>query len=151
MEWIGAHRLWHLCMEDLPASGLLDVAIFDRNMEELGKWCESSPEPAAEFFKGNRHTVELLGNGKWKVMGEEHPIHYCLESLATGWTWAALDEPIDVELLDSAQSIPAERKSFTMDPAQLHPRTRVGWRGPMMLWKHVEQSSTPVFWKEVVH
>ena len=45
-DWISHHRLWHLCLEDLQTmkpGDEIDVAIFDRNMEEYGMWDKLPP------------------------------------------------------------------------------------------------------------
>jgi hypothetical protein len=163
-NWIRAHRLQHLCIQDLRKLNLgdvIEVAIFDRNMEEYGMWDQipgnESLNPA-EFFRFNKHHIEISGNDRWMLRLQwgdfEHPIHYNVESLATHWTWLVPEKDgiirCGTEILRDKESIPNNRKAFEINVADLHPLTRVGWRGPVMLWKHVEASNIPVFWRDPV-
>jgi hypothetical protein len=159
-DWIRDHRLYHLCIDDLETlkpGDVLDVVIFDRNFEEYGMWDEipaNTPFEPKQFFRFNHHQIEWLGDGRWNLKLQwgdfEHPLHYNVESLATNWTWLGPDENgmIDVrqEIINGDEEIPLTRKAFSLSITDFHPRTRVGWRGPVMMWKHVQESKDRVFW-----
>lgn len=161
-DWIRRHRLHHLCLQDLQKfkpGDMIDVAIFDCNMEEYGIWDEipkDTPFNAEEFFRFNHHQIRINDNNNWTIImfGEEfnHPIHYNIENLATNWEWSEpkKDETIRIktEIIDSGENIPKGRKKFHVQVADLHPLTRIGWRGPIMLWKYVQESKEQVYWTE---
>jgi len=167
-DWIRAHRLQHLCIQDLltlSPGDVMDVAIFDRNMEEYGMWDKipgNTPMPASDMFRFNHHQIKMLENGNWVISmcGDEHkhPIHYNFESLATHWTWLGSYIGGDAnpvicvkhEITRDGEDMPKGRKPFEINVADLHPLTRVGWRGPVMFWKYVENSNMPVFWRDPV-
>lgn len=153
-NWLRSHRHQHLCIRDLDhfsPGDVIDVAIFDRNMEEYGIWDEipgNEPFNAAEFFRFNHHQIKWIGDGMWTLImdGEEfdRPIHYNTESLSTHWTWVEAT-------LDSEQKKYVIRiGDADIQVDSLHHLTRVGWRGAIMLWKHVESSKMRVLWHDPV-
>ena len=161
-EWIRTHRLYHLCIDDLEQlniGDIIDVVVFDRNFEEGGtiwdKIPSNTPFEPKEFFRFNHSKIKYLGDRKWELMfnyGEfVHPIHYNTESLATSWTWVVPDDNnkiiIGNESIMGDAKIPKHRKRFEIKIDNLHPRTRIGWRGPIMFLKDVENSKVPVFWR----
>ncbi len=160
-KWIDDHRLFHLTIHDvmsLKPGQELDVAIFDRNMEEYGMWDnfrdreKYGPE---EFFKNNRCTIKYKGDFIWDIQfswGEtfEHPVHVNVQSLATNWNWIVLntnDNTIHIknEILSESESIPSDRTKVNLRLQDFPLRTRVGWRGPIMLWEHVKNKGK-VYW-----
>ena len=147
-EWIRDHRLYHLCIRDLEKfkpGDVIDVAIFDRNMEEYGMWDDIRPDTplkAKEFFRFNHHQIRIIDNNNWILImdGEEFdfPLHYNLKKDGT--------IRIKNEIINSGEQIPHGRKKFKINVSDLHPLTRVGWRGPVMLWKYVQESKVQVIW-----
>ena len=136
----------------------MDVAIFDRNMEEYGMWdnfknnVEYDPE---EFFKYNRHIIKYKGNFTWDIQlswGEtfENTIHINVQSLATNWHWVRLDTDdntihIENEIISEDEIIPSDRTGIHLHLKDFPLRTTVGWRGPIMLWEHVKDKEQ-VYW-----
>lgn len=157
-EWIRGYRADHLCIDDiqkLKPGDVLDVAIFDRNMEEYGMWAEipaNTPFPADEFFRFNHHKIKIMENGCWELqMNSEkfqHPIHYNTESYATRWTWVVPsgkdNKVIELQRKGKGQKL----RVFKLAIKDMFPLTRIGWRGPVMLWKYVKESTIPVYWDD---
>ena len=55
-----------------------------------------------------------------------HPVHLDISSLQTNWTWYPIDE------LDG--KIPLDQTGKHIHWTEFSDITRVGWRGPIMLW-----------------
>lgn len=123
----------HLTIADvknLDVGEEIDCVIWDRNFEEYWIWNKTvseKPYKATEFFKHNRVKVKYLGNMKWLLKmswGEfEHSVHI---NTCKSHFW-----PVDDDQMIRLNKI-------MIDVKTLPTKTRVGWRGPMMLWKHLE-------------
>ena len=161
-KWIEDHKLLHLCIDDVMSLRVgqeLDVVIFDRNMEENGIWDKFKKDKKynpEDFFKYNHHIIKYKGNFIWDIQfswGEtfEYPIHINVQSLSTNWNWIVLDTHdntinINNEEISQDESIPDGRKDVYLYLEDFPLRTRVGWRGSIMLWKHVKNKGQ-VYWK----
>jgi len=138
-------------VKDLQVGDELDVVIWDRNFEEYWIWnkaVENQPYDPWKFFKANRHKVTYRGNMSWNIhfnFGEIilHPIHLNTENLETNWKWCAIDETdgkihIKTEIVKDGEEIPEHWEEKHMHWTEFPDSTRVGWRGPMMFWKELE-------------
>lgn len=144
----------HLTLADvlkLKKGDCLDVVIWDRNYEEYWMWNHAVPmQPYRpfEFYRANRHKLHYLGDYKWNIefpFGETHPhpIHLWTGDLQTKYVWFALENNyIDTtaEMYPSF-SIPSDWEPVLKHVSEFSPSTRVGWRGPIMLWKKLEKMS----------
>ncbi len=157
-QYIESKRPQHLTIADvkgLNPGDQLDVVIWDRNFEEY--WIWSSPQEegakneraydAQEFFKKNHHRLVYRGDMKWDIhfqFGEvfEHPVHVDTSKLETNWSWCAIADDgcihITNEMVYVGEEIPGHWKPKHMHWKEFADETRVGWRGPIMLWKDVD-------------
>ena len=161
--WIRDYRLYHLTIGDILKCSVgdeLDVVIFDRNFEESGIWDKLHPDveyDPTEFFKYNHHKLKYNGDMKWDIIFNwgktfEHPIHLNVEHLATRWTWVVLGED---GFVDIAERLPDDdkktdniRKSVRLHWNGFPSRTRIGWRGPIMLWEDLK-NKRKVYYKKL--
>ena len=167
-KWIKGCRPYHLTLGDIlkwKKGEKVDVCMLDRNFEEYDIWTNAKPDKvftAATFFAKNKATLTYKGDFIWDITydyGEtiEHPVHFCTSGLATSWTWVALECGnggegdisiiIDSEMLRSGIPFPKHKNQIRIRWQEFPKPTRVGWRGPMILWKHL--SILPkVYWTE---
>lgn len=96
---------------------------------------------------------------KWDIYfsyGETflHPVHLDVSNLKTNWTWAEINEKdgmihITREIIKTGEKIPTgwipTHKHWTDFPET----TRVGWRGSIMLWKHLSDLPKVFYDKDV--
>jgi hypothetical protein len=140
----------HLTIADvkkLKPGDKLDVVIWDRNFEEHWIWDEAESEKlynAEKFFKYNRANITYLGHMRWELhlnYGDfKHPIHLDISNLETKRTWVTIDEK------DGCVHLTNEIVKQGCVPTHLHwsefhETTRVGWRGPIMLWDKLKDMS----------
>ena len=145
----------HLTIKDVTQLGIgetLDVVIWDRNFEEYWIWdnAESGKNyDAEEFFKHNRNQITYKGNMEWDIHFSfvetiEHPVHLDTTGVETNWTWVAIgtDGKIHItkEILNKEEKIPSHWKPKHIHWSEFPEDTRVGWRGPMMLWKDLKDA-----------
>ncbi len=100
------------------------------------------------FFAKNRHQITYKGNMIWDIsffFGEtiRHPVHLDTSNLQTYQKWCAIDENdgkihITTEIIDIDEEIPSEWKPKHIHWTEFPEDTRVGWRGPIMLWSELE-------------
>lgn len=143
----------HLTLADikkLQVGEKLDVVIWDGNWEEYWSSAENlKPYSAEEFFKFNRHQLTYKGDMKWDIhfnFGEtfEHPVHLNTDHLQTFSRWCKVDEKdgkihITSEYLPQGMSeIPSIWKPKHIHWTEFPDTTRVGWRGPIMLWSKLK-------------
>lgn len=150
-HFIDDTRPHHLTIADIKAmkaGDTLDVVIWDGNWEEYWAWANAvdmQPYPATEFFIHNRHKITYLGDMKWSIhfnFGEtyDYPIHLNTENLEkTFCEWCDIESDgkihITSEYLPRGKSqIPDGWDSIHMHWLEFPDSTRVGWRGPIMLW-----------------
>lgn len=138
----------HLTLADinkLSVGDILDVVIWDRNYEEYWMWTKAVPVQLyspEEFYKQNRHQLKYLGDYQWDItypFGETHthPLHLWVGNLRTTWEWYELQDGwinVRQEYLASKQKIPIHWSPIHKHISEFEPATRVGWRGPIMLW-----------------
>lgn len=140
----------HLRLSDvknMKINDTIDVVIWDRNFEEHWIWDEAISEKlydAETFFAYNRHQLTYLGNMTWTINypwgGKiDHPIHLDVSSLETYWKWCLIDETdgyihITYEIVKKGEKIPENWKPKHIHWTDFADTTRVGWRGPIMLW-----------------
>ncbi len=138
----------------------IDVVIWDRNFEEYWIWNNAENEKPYEpqiFFKSNHHKITYKGDMKWDIhfnFGEtiEHPIHLDVSELNTYWIWCAIDGTdgkihITNEIVKNGEKIPPHWKPKHIHWTEFSDNTRVGWRGPMMLWDELNNLSS-VYYKK---
>lgn len=143
----------HLTIADvkkLKVGDTIDVVIWDRNFEESWIWDNATPQQPYRpeiFFQENHQKITYLGNMSWLIRfnwGEdiEHPIHLDVSALQTYWKWCPLEDGyinIVEEIIKEGETLPSHwcptHKHWTEFPET----TRVGWRGPIMLWKYMAQ------------
>lgn len=118
----------HLTIGDLKKLDVgdeLDVVMWDYNFEEKSIWSNPSdtPYPAEEFFSANRVKVKWCGNSKWEIMFyEDLRVIHDIEIALSDYIWTSLYSNLD--------------PNFVLE--DLPDDIRVGWRGPMMLWKNLK-------------
>ncbi len=153
----------HLTIEDVmnwEVGHEADVVIWDRNFEEYWIWDNAEEEKLydpKEFFRKNRHKLTYKGNMVWDIhfiFNEtfEHQVHLDVAGLPTNWTWCVLDDDgtinITSERLKEGEEIPPERKPICMHWTEFPTSTRVGWRGPIMLWDDLDKYGK-VYYKKI--
>lgn len=140
----------HLTIEDvmkLEVGDELDVVIWDGNFEEYWIWTNAESSVAynpEEFFRCNHHQLTYLGDMTWDIhfsFGETttHPIHLDVSQLETNYTWYPIDETdgkihITNEIVNEGEEKPSHWKPKHLHWTEFPKTTRVGWRGPIMLW-----------------
>lgn len=145
----------HLTIGDLLSmknGDTREVVIWDRNFSE--KWIfdyainlkHYKPE---EFFLKNKHKIVYKGDMTWDIHFNDgfmsnHPVHLDVTSLDTFYHWVPLDENdgkihITDEILPvGVDAIPAHWKAKHIHWKDFANTTRVGFRGPIMLWKDLK-------------
>ena len=148
-QFIETSKPNHLTLGDikqLSPGDSLDVVIWDRNFEEGWIWSaaeENHPYDPTFFFRENRHKLVMKGNLIWDIhysWGQvvRHPIEFDVSDMNTKWTWAPVKNgviQIDNAFLDGdSQWAVNSRKIHNKSQDEFPDSTRVGWRGPIMLW-----------------
>lgn len=151
-ELIKHLKPYHLTVKDLKTLNVgdtLDVAIFDRNMED-GKIWDLKPKKlydVVDFFSETRHTV-TLSEISWHILfnyGDKHE---------------SIEHYLHIDMTDLPQSHllkhdcencvwhPVDREGRIGDVywRDLPDSTRVGWRGEAMLWKDLQESKYKVYY-----
>lgn len=151
-DWIDQNHDKQLTIADidkLNPGDTVEVCMFDRNFEEYGMWDkyeESVGYDPEDILQYNKMTLKYKGNYTWDLIimdcgTFEHPIHLNVEHLDTNWAWAEID-PKDsmVHITNNVFECGEEHNDW--NPLHVHynnfPKTtRVGWRGPAVLWEKV--------------
>ena len=139
----------HLTIRDvlnMNVGDTIDVIIWDRNFEEYGIWDTRESGVSYnpnDFFKGNHHQITYQGNMEWDIhfdFGEtvRHPINLDVSSLNTKWKWIPIE---DVSTDAVKNTVESKRLNWEQFPTN----TRVGWRGPIMLWDKVKDMG-PIYY-----
>ena len=145
----------HLTIADIEKLQLgdeIDVVMWDCYFEDMGCVWETYENtkyyPPTEFFSECKTKLIYMGNYKWKIhysFGQiaEHSIHLNVEHLQTNWKCAAItseDHKIHItnEMMNSGENIPVGWKKKHIHWDEFPKTTRVGWRGPMMLWENLK-------------
>lgn len=160
-EFIHKSKPYHLTINDiktLKPNSTLDVIIWDRNFEEPWIWSNAKkmqPYDPHIFFAENHHTLTYLGNMKWDLhfnfLTEEekkcknkfvHPVHIDVSNLPTNWTWVDIPDDgiinITRDIIGTGEKL-GPNKNKPMHWSEFPGSTRVGWRGPIMLWEHMKK------------
>ncbi len=138
---------------DLSAGDKLDVVIWDRNFEEYWIWNKAKsnkPYDPQIFFGPNRWTIIYKGDMEWTIISEagegesfDHPVHLNTEHLNTYMIWVGLENDgmvhIEYEIIKEGNKIPKGWIETHIHWKDFPKTTRVGWRGPIMLWKKLEK------------
>ena len=153
-DFIEQCKSLHLTIADvknMKVGDQIEVVLWDGNFEEYWIWDNAKNEEAydpKEFFKKNRNRFTYTGDMKWIMKDPEndvHPIHLHLSDFIkeTNWTWSAIEDDgfihitseriIDGEKIPK-EKIPSEWKAKHIYWTEFPDSTRVGWRGPVMLW-----------------
>ena len=155
-HFIKACKSQHLTIADvknLKIGDKIDVIIWDRNFEENWIWDHAESEKPYDpqtFFKSNHHQLTYAGNMTWHIhfdFGETitHPIHLDTSDLETRYTWCALENDgfihITDEVIKCGEKIPTEWKPKHIHWTKFPDSTRVGWRGPIMLWEKLKNKT----------
>jgi hypothetical protein len=136
-------------IDKLNIGDTLDVVIWDGNFEENWIWEHAERDKLynpIDFFKENRHIATYLGDYQWDIdfpHGEtfRHPVHLDVSSLQTNWGWISIEDGgihITSEVVPINEEIPDGWKAIHKPISEMSNETRVGWRGPMMLWNELE-------------
>ena len=149
-DFIEKSKRKHLTLKDvkrMKVGDKIDVVIWDRNFEEGWIWNEAiknKPYTPKYFFRRNRHQLTYLGDMKWNIkypFGETicHNIELDVSELGTNWKWS----PIFKEYITLKNDFVNGRIKKLDKPIKKHwsefpDSTRVGWRGPIMLWEKLE-------------
>jgi hypothetical protein len=157
--WIDQHKPKHLTIRDLKKWAVgetKDVIIFDRNFEEYSIWNnfkKNKEYNPTHFFEDNQCKITYNGNLTWDIhypFGGTacHNIELDIEKLNTGWHWSPLCE--EYMILDTTTKNHRITKLPPKDQQKIHwsqfdDDTRIGWRGPIMLWKDVEDD-IKIYW-----
>ena len=148
-DFITKSQLHHLTIEDIvkmSPGDKIDVIIWDANWEEYWIWDNAEPgknyDPQS-FFKENRHQITYLGNMEWNIhfnFGDtfRHPVHIITSISDKNWWWSEIVNG-SVHTENQGLTCPHGKSLTQKNPkrsewTQLPHTTRVGWRGPMMLW-----------------
>lgn len=131
----------HLTLGDIRKMSpgeTIDVVIWDTHFEEHDIWDnmeEDKSYDAQEFFKSNRNQITYLDNYEWNIhfnYGEtlKHPVHVIFEE---NNCWREI-------INNTVRSFNFEYNStVSLTPIDTFPDcTRVGWRGPIMLWDKLD-------------
>lgn len=144
----------HLTLGDIKkmkVNDIIDVVIWDRNFEEYWIWENAKNKQlynAETFFEENHHQIKYKGNMEWEIIfnfGETytHKIHLDVSNLNTYWKWYGLSDDnkihITQEILKDNQKIPKHWKKKHAHYSEFSDNTRVGWRGPIMLWDKLKK------------
>ena len=137
-DFIDSEYLNHLTLQDITQMKIgsqVKVVVWDRNVEEYGIWenlLKNEEYDAEEFFRWNVYTLTYQGNVKILLKSEtsddiEDNLHVDITAYDVGWKWNPLQD--DGSLVIGKIKVPS---------SSIHPQTRVGFRGPMMLFRHLK-------------
>ena len=132
-----------------------DVVIFDRNFEEYFIWENTRKNEnytAEYFFQGNRCRIKYNGNLTWDIEFDvgtiTHPVELDVTDLGTGWAWMPLNGEymtINTVVKDWKITDLPQNEQHNIHFTKFNDNTRIGWRGPIMLWSDVKNAQD-VYW-----
>lgn len=151
-KFIKSCKSAHLTLGDvkkLNVGDQLDVVIWDRNFEDY--WIYGQAEKGRnynpqDFFKYNHCKIIYQGNMEWDIDFSFAVYRHCIEldtsSLNIRWGWM----PIENGNIETDEWIPSGNETIDSKDKDLHwttfpDTTRVGWRGPIMLWDKLKNMS----------
>jgi len=142
-------KKFYIVKKDLKAmkNKSIKVVLFDRNFEEYGIWNDFDKYKLYEpkkFFKKNTASIKYIGGNTWniKYSGGNQVCHYIevntvdIKSKRNDTTWAPIDDKGDVCCINSLKKV-----NFKDLPSN----TRIGWRGPMILWSVIVNFDKKVY------
>lgn len=147
-DWIDNNKEKQLTIgdvADLKIGDKLDVCMFDRNFSEYGMWdkyTEFKGYDPEDILQYNRVTLHYKGDQVWDIEMDcgtfTHPFHLNTKDLDTNWTWYALNKDNKIHITTNVSNW----KISECEPIIKHfnhfpDTTRIGWRGPMVLWEKV--------------
>ena len=153
-EWINYYKPYHLTIGDLKKwnpGEIKDVVIFDRNFDDYFIWDELKENKLytpSYFFKENRHKIRYNGDLTWDIIfhwgdtfchnveldiAEKQPVR---EIFGTDCVW----KPLNGEYM-----IIKTNQKNSIHWTDFNDETRIGWRGPIMLWKDVKKGEKVYF------
>jgi hypothetical protein len=119
-------------VKDLATGAQLDVVVWDRNFDD--GWIYTSSERGRhytpeEFFETNRRTLTIVGHPMaWEIEfpsgTHQHHMELCIDDEGNKWRPIRCDGSV----------MGADDSENNGMWADWDDDTRVGWRGPMMLW-----------------
>ena len=148
----------HLILADylaLKPGDELDVVVWDRNYQENGIWDrpQKTPYDPEVFFAGNRCKIVYKEEYKWEIhyttysnLVVHHSLEVSLEGMNTNWTWAPIEPEdgmlhITSKIVKHGETQPSHWGPIHKHLSDFSTSTRVGWRGPMMLWSQSSRCS----------
>jgi hypothetical protein len=122
----------------------ITVALFDRNFEEYGIWNKFDKyklyDPV-KFFEYNKATIEYNGGNTWKItMDGDENVHFIevdvvnIRPKNSKLTWSPINDKGDLCCL-------GKKVNFN----DVSNDTRIGWRGPMILWHKIVKFDKKVY------
>ena len=125
----------------------IDVVIWDRNFEENWIWNKAENMKLYDpevFFKSNRHKLTYKGDMIWDItfpFGKTitHPIHIDISNIQTDWKWCVIDGTDGEIHITHKVDGTAVDKPIHINWSDFPENTRVGWRGPIMLWSELKK------------
>lgn len=153
-EFIKYTRYDHFTLKDfdnMKVGDKIEAVIWDSNFEETDIWRKKAVNeryPPSVMFEKNIHTLTKTGSLSWDITfhwGEtfSHNIWIDVSHLPTRHKWCVVDDNgechITSEYLYKDANIPIHWKSKHFNVSSLPKNIRVGWRGAIMLSKHLEK------------
>ena len=144
-DWINKYKNKHLTIKTLKKWKIgetKDVVIFDRNFDEHGinELEKQKCYKPDVFFKNNRVKVKYNGDLTWEIHSWERfctNVELDVTSLNTNCMW---------DMIKDKHIVYGNKKKHW---TKFDDNTRIGWRGPMMLWTDVKKG-IKVFYKDYV-
>ena len=158
-EWINYYKSNHLVINDLKKMNVgdtLDVVIFDRNFEEYFIWPKLKKNKSYTpkyFFKGNRHQIKYNGDLTWDITYSfgciaHHPIEINVSKFDLGFTWYPLTGEnmiLNTKIVNNKTVKLPKKNQLKIHWTDFPKNTSIGWRGPIMLWKNIN-NTTKIMW-----
>jgi hypothetical protein len=144
---------FHLTVADVKKLNVgeeLDVVVWDRNFEEYWIWSHAESEKPylpEEFFQSNRHTLKYLGNMTWEFRYEYggnvvYKVELDVTALNTRYKWCNIESNGKIHITKDMERRVNKDMTRKWEEISKHwtdfpDTTRVGWRGPIMLWERL--------------
>ena len=146
-------RDFHLTIKDIESWEIgkeYDIVTFDRNLYDVVGDIKGRHDPQI-FFKGVHHRMIYCGNMKMKMLWNftdfkdegARDVELDTKSLDYGWGWMPLTDGvmiIDETLIAADYNIRQldDDEIFQRKWTEFDVNSRIGWRGPMMLWDNLK-------------